>query len=658
MKNLNLWMLGLGLFLLTCIPSKAETSPLKPDQFPGPDTIKNLIFNWNPNFPVKKGDFISVGISATNPYDLTSIKWTFSSNLEEVEGNAYQKTFRLLDYGAGEICVSAEDKETGYYSEKCKSLFFIDRPTPCGSTASAKENCFVCNNDPQIFKTNGTIPENAEDCIDFETASWILLPATTKFFKIELLSTRDSNGVRFKVFDHQFNTLSPCKSIPDVNTSTSVVNILQSSGLKYLLYEGIDGDSCTFSLTNLDVELPQLNNNFTASNLDGYSQDLEQIGIGDIFTVQADTVAYQYNWQIPSNFEVLGDLNQTKVKLKCIEPGRSEICLSLDGICETLPPVCMNTNAVFKPNSNLDNPEIFPGKTICDSYTGSTEGFSTENYPTNICLEEENSLWFNFRASQSNAKIRLSVPQCNAGSGLEFVLLNAQLEIIDNCEVVNVGQSSIIEFSNLLPEEDYFILVDGVDEAICDFSLELLEGGPNQVLPDPVLSITKNSQGFTSVSTSSIPRDVEKKWEVDTGLINSGQGTDSITVFSFELTEVCLTISTGCGSSNKVCKIIPVQFFPKEPCGRSSDMLPTCEMCGPIYIGSTAGFSPDTFPYDFPCGNIENSQWWSVTTIGTTMSFTVVPENCSNNKGLEIALYDIDLNLVTTCEASADPLNL
>lgn len=94
------------------------------------------------------------------------------------------------------------------------------------------------------------------------------------------------------------------------------------------------------------------------------------------------------------------------------------------------------------------------------------------------------------------------------------------------------------------------------------------------------------------------------------------------------------------------------QPFYHPPCGESSDYPPGCHLCGPIYIGSTRGFTPDTVSYDFSCGNIENSQWLSFTSYSTDVSITILATNCLNDKGVELGLYDINLNQLGTCFSS------
>lgn len=88
-----------------------------------------------------------------------------------------------------------------------------------------------------------------------------------------------------------------------------------------------------------------------------------------------------------------------------------------------------------------------------------------------------------------------------------------------------------------------------------------------------------------------------------------------------------------------------------QPAG---DEPPGCFLCGPIYQGSTAGFTADSLGFDFPCGNIENNQWISfIADSSGSVSMAAIASNCSLQKGIEIALYDTNLNLISDCFTSS-----
>ncbi|MEZ5057192.1 MAG: PKD domain-containing protein [Saprospiraceae bacterium] len=84
------------------------------------------------------------------------------------------------------------------------------------------------------------------------------------------------------------------------------------------------------------------------------------------------------------------------------------------------------------------------------------------------------------------------------------------------------------------------------------------------------------------------------------------------------------------------------------PCGSVGDDPPGCFMCSPVLIGSNAGATPGNTPGNF-CGVIHNNVWISFLACSTSISFTVVPQNCQNGEGLQAVVTDINLNPVSNC---------
>lgn len=90
----------------------------------------------------------------------------------------------------------------------------------------------------------------------------------------------------------------------------------------------------------------------------------------------------------------------------------------------------------------------------------------------------------------------------------------------------------------------------------------------------------------------------------------------------------------------------------QPPCGQATDEPPGCVMCGPIYLGSTGPYSPGTPGPTFPCGTIENNFWLSIIAGSTDMSATILASDCQNGQGVQLLIYDQNLNPVSTCFSS------
>ncbi|MEZ5055416.1 MAG: hypothetical protein R2879_00110 [Saprospiraceae bacterium] len=70
-----------------------------------------------------------------------------------------------------------------------------------------------------------------------------------------------------------------------------------------------------------------------------------------------------------------------------------------------------------------------------------------------------------------------------------------------------------------------------------------------------------------------------------------------------------------------------------------------------MYIGSTAGYTPNLFPAGF-CGSIENNQWLAFVAGSTTASVTITSWNCRNGQGVQLYMTDVNLVPVSSCFSS------
>ncbi|MFN0036668.1 MAG: hypothetical protein ACKVUS_16500 [Saprospiraceae bacterium] len=66
------------------------------------------------------------------------------------------------------------------------------------------------------------------------------------------------------------------------------------------------------------------------------------------------------------------------------------------------------------------------------------------------------------------------------------------------------------------------------------------------------------------------------------------------------------------------------------------------------YTGSTAGYPSGIVP-NF-CGTVENAQWMGFIAGAGNATFTVMPSNCANGNGLQIALYEDCMGAPLACE--------
>lgn len=86
------------------------------------------------------------------------------------------------------------------------------------------------------------------------------------------------------------------------------------------------------------------------------------------------------------------------------------------------------------------------------------------------------------------------------------------------------------------------------------------------------------------------------------------------------------------------------------------DYPPGCTLCSATLIGNNIGYTPDdTISYDFVCGDVENSVWYSFYSRGEGFSaLGFVANECSLGNGVEVAVFDKKLKQVGDCISIKD----
>jgi len=76
----------------------------------------------------------------------------------------------------------------------------------------------------------------------------------------------------------------------------------------------------------------------------------------------------------------------------------------------------------------------------------------------------------------------------------------------------------------------------------------------------------------------------------------------------------------------------------------ATDEFPGCRMCVNLYQGNNGSYTADANP-NTACGSVENSLWLSfIADDSGEFEATFLSSNCTNGQGLELSLFDVDLN--------------
>lgn len=242
-----------------------------------------------------------------------------------------------------------------------------------------------------------------------------------------------------------------------------------------------------------------------------------------------------------------------------------------------------------------------PGCDICAPFfvssTASVSGCCAQ--PTPFCGKVENSAWANFIADDSTAIINLRAYYCVNGKGVEAVVADANWNPVSNCFTsrgTNLNGKLIAK--NLTPGEIYYIMVDGYNGDVCEFSLHF-ERGLFAEVPASAATIAGPANVCPgAIATYSLPPTFGANgylWNVPPSCIKilKGQGSGQIEVkFLMEATgKICVTPKNECYIGEAVCfdfttKNIPLTVLPDTV---------VCQMDFPVMVRGQVFDSAGTY---------------------------------------------------------------
>ena len=217
---------------------------------------------------------------------------------------------------------------------------------------------------------------------------------------------------------------------------------------------------------------------------------------------------------------------------------------------------------------------------ICDidGFTGRHESSVAGALPADFCtFVVHNAQWISFQAGSTDISIRLSVSNCQLGSGLEMTIYKSDdctsFEQISQCRGGMNGpvvEGTPAEFTNTEPltiGQFYYLGMDGAFGDNCDWTFEVLEGstelnpltvtapilGQGEVCPEVVHTYT------TEPESGAVLFD----WTVDGQTV--GDNTQSTLEHAFEeagIHTLCVTARNACDEAQPTCRSILVSTIP------------------------------------------------------------------------------------------------
>ena len=163
------------------------------------------------------------------------------------------------------------------------------------------------------------------------------------------------------------------------------------------------------------------------------------------------------------------------------------------------------TNLFISPSSNCESAPFLCGEFL-DGFCAKTDGFKqftlSGNIQEVIADSIENPKWLRWSPCDTTAIFRLGVKDSEQKKGLEFSVLKTEdcqtYEPFINSKKIKTASVENITVTGLIPGEVYHFLFDGIDNDICDFQIEIIEGiskeplewemvSPPKIIGDPKL---------------------------------------------------------------------------------------------------------------------------------------------------------------------------
>ena len=290
-------------------------------------------------------------------------------------------------------------------------------------------------------------------------------------------------------------------------------------------------------------------------------------------------------------------------------------------------------------------PTLCPSSGLLDHYCGKNDDFNFDPslQPPGFCATIQNPDWIGFIPVTTEVEIQFWVATCEPQAINIIPSLQAMVfkgcapdwEPASDCYYsVQVNTGQLISLTNLIPGEEYYLLIDGFQEAVCDYDLTVqsgqLAGNGNALEADAGADVLMecNMSAVLDGSNSTYTQDAIFTWLDESGAV-VGNGVSYTTtetgVYTLRITDPDLSI---CPSENEV-SVFPAGIIALEL--GDGDFL-DCNSGETIIIGENVPLSPDyTYFWTTFDGSIISGQTSPAPTVNMPGTYFLTMEDVANN---------------------------
>lgn len=283
-------------------------------------------------------------------------------------------------------------------------------------------------------------------------------------------------------------------------------------------------------------------------------------------------------------------------------------CGAADGVSFWTGPVSFNTLFAGCNGSTPAGNECAVAPPVCslDGYCGNTSGTYTDNsWPAldaAFCGSIENNSFLSFQAASTSISLTVNVGNCTNGSGIQFMVFTTPAcgsgPVTDlGCYFEMDPGVNNLTFTNLVPGQNYFLMIDGFAGAICDYSVTVTSGGSTTtdvvLTPENPTMCMGNSMTLNVTGGNGI-----YNWSPNTGLsavtgpsvvfTPPAPGTYTVVVESTDTNPIC---STQSSTVITVVDVVTPTFVQPTPIC-NGDVAPILPTTSTNAVGITGTWSP------------------------------------------------------------------
>ena len=499
-------------------------------------------------------------------------------------------------------------------------------------------------------------------CLGSANTQWVKIIAESDIFSMTLSSNNCpfTRRIQVEVFDENFISVSDCNEFRPTQLGRQLRATVIPGESYFVMIKEISGLNCNYEFELQGHQREIFGNTDTIQFEPG-----SILSSGELYLPPV-AGATDYIWE-PFDVNISVDSAGNRLTYTYSGVDSAMICVTPvndcgfgNRVCAFLPYLGCPAGSKTLPGCLVECPNV--SIPLSDLSSDAFMGYTLDCQTTPLAR----AYWFSLIADENEITIEQAQAITNS---VKIQIFDRNGIPVSDCKSFGINTNSSITADSLNIGETYSVCVGTYSNSSSNAPIELnIYGSSSQYEPLPKIKFEAGStfdSGVAYIDSSYVIDSLAWGLFQDIEII-SGQGTNRV-IYNNPDADAYIFLrgyTDDCGELHLQRTLLPGAVpggnTPIPPCLPTNggiaagDNPPGCSLCGPIYQGSTAGYSP-TAPGSggFPCGTVENNQFISIVADGTgVFSGTVLASSCVNGQGVQLILYDQAFNPVSNCFSS------